>query len=306
MKQIFLMGPTASGKTDIAMALQDRFNLKIVSVDSAQIYKECNIGTAKPSITDQNKYPHSLINLINPDENFSVKKFLKEYDLIVKNEKKDDKIPFFVGGTMLYFNSIFRPLDDIPQSSEAIRCEVHGLMQANGIEWLADIVKKVDPASLIKRSDRQRLQRSYEVFLMTGKPLTSFYRSKNQEINNPTHLKLALMPEDRKKLHNSIKKRTEIMLKNGLVDEVQDLLKNYPKLTDNSNILRSVGYRQVMMYLNGKIKHEDLFDKILFATRQLAKRQITWLRSMNNITFFDPYDSNVSSKISNRLNQFIN
>ena len=308
MKQVFLMGPTASGKTGIATQLFQELKLQLVSVDATQIYSDCNIGSAKLPADDLKKYPHELISIISPCDNFSVDHFLNHYQQILNQLNGKGINPLLVGGTMMYFNAILNPLDDIPRSTPDVRKRVEELVNVNGLDWLAAKVREVDPLSKIVNTDKQRLMRSYEVFLISNQPLSSFYNrtTKQDSTHDKDILKIALVPNDRKKLHDAILLRTKTMLKEGLVEEVEELFVKYPELSWNSNSMRSIGYRQVGMFLRGEIKQEELFDKILFATRQLAKRQITWLRSMQDIQIYDPFETDIYQKINHAIKQFIN
>ena len=306
MKQVFLMGPTASGKTKLAMQLCDQFPVSLISVDATQIYKDCNIGAAKLTQQELERYPHALVDIISPTESFSVDAYLTQYQSSLNNIENEDFIPLLVGGSMMYFNAIFNPLDKIPKTTPQIREEVELLIKKKGLDWVYHQVKKNDPGIKFAASDKQRIQRAYEVFLISGKPLTSFYSiGKKYNENNLNFLKIALIPQDRKKLHKSIYQRTQDMLDQGLVGEVEFLIKKYPNLTWESNSMRSIGYRQVGMYLRGEIKFDELFDKILFATRQLAKRQITWLRSMQNLLVLDPFEKDISDQLNQSLKNFL-
>ena len=302
------MGPTASGKTRIATQLFQELKLQLVSVDATQIYSDCNIGSAKLPADDLKKYPHELISIISPCDNFSVDHFLNHYQQILDQLNGTGINPLLVGGTMMYFNAILNPLDDIPRSTPDVRKHVEELVNVNGLDWLAAKVKEVDPLSKIVNTDKQRLMRSYEVFLISNQPLSSFYNrtTKQDSTHDKDILKIALVPNDRKKLHDAISLRTKTMLGEGLVEEVEELFVKYPELSWNSNSMRSIGYRQVGMFLRGEIKQEELFDKILFATRQLAKRQITWLRSMQDIQIYDPFEIDIYQKINHAIKQFIN
>ena len=306
MKQVFLMGPTASGKTKLAMQLCDEFPVSLISVDATQIYKDCNIGAAKLPQQELERYPHALVDIISPTESFSVDAFINQYQSNLNSIENQGTIPLLVGGSMMYFNAIFNPLDKIPKTTPEIREEVEALIRKNGLNWLYEQVKKNDPGIKFATSDKQRIQRAYEVFLISGKPLTSFYSGgEKYNENNLNFLKIALIPEDRKKLHQSIYQRTQDMLDQGLVDEVESLIKKYPNLSWESNSMRSIGYRQVGMYLRGEIRFDELFDKILFATRQLAKRQITWLRSMQNLLVLDPFEKDISDQLNQSLKNFL-
>lgn len=306
MKQVFLMGPTASGKTKLAMQLCDEFPVSLISVDATQIYKDCNIGAAKLPQQELERYPHALVDIISPTESFSVDAFINQYQSNLNSIENQGTIPLLVGGSMMYFNAIFNPLDKIPKTTPEIREEVEALIRKNGLDWLYEQVKKNDPGIKFATSDKQRIQRAYEVFLISGKPLTSFYSGgEKYNENDLNFLKIALIPEDRKKLHQSIYQRTQDMLDQGLVDEVESLIKKYPNLSWESNSMRSIGYRQVGMYLRGEIGFDELFDKILFATRQLAKRQITWLRSMQNLLVLDPFEKDISDQLNQSLKNFL-
>ena len=302
------MGPTASGKTGIATQLFQELKLQLVSVDATQIYSDCNIGSAKLPADDLKKYPHELVSIISPCDNFSVDHFLNHYQQILNQLNGTGINPLLVGGTMMYFNAILNPLDDVPRSTSDVRKHVEELVNINGLDWLASKIKEVDPLSKIANTDKQRLMRSYEVFLISNQPLSSFYNRtlKQDSIHDKDILKIALVPNDRKKLHEAISLRTKTMLAEGLVEEVEGLFVKYPELSWNSNSMRSIGYRQVGMFLRGEIKQEELFDKILFATRQLAKRQITWLRSMQDIQIYDPFEIDIYQKINHAIKQFIN
>jgi len=306
MKQVFLMGPTASGKTKLAMQLCDEFPVSLISVDATQIYKDCNIGAAKLPQQELERYPHALVDIISPTESFSVDAFINQYQSNLNSIENQGTIPLLVGGSMMYFNAIFNPLDKIPKTTPEIREEVEALIRKNGLDWLYEQVKKNDPGIKFATSDKQRIQRAYEVFLISGKPLTSFYSGgEKYNENDLNFLKIALIPEDRKKLHQSIYQRTQDMLDQGLVYEVESLIKKYPNLSWESNSMRSIGYRQVGMYLRGEIGFDELFDKILFATRQLAKRQITWLRSMQNLLVLDPFEKDISDQLNQSLKNFL-
>ena len=306
MKQVFLMGPTASGKTKLAMQLCDEFPVSLISVDATQIYKDCNIGAAKLPQQELERYPHALVDIISPTESFSVDAFINQYQSNLNSIENQGTIPLLVGGSMMYFNAIFNPLDKIPKTTPEIREEVEVLIRKNGLDWLYEQVKKNDPGIKFATSDKQRIQRAYEVFLISGKPLTSFYsEGEKHNENDLNFLKIALIPEDRKKLHQSIYQRTQDMLDQGLVDEVESLIKKYPNLSWESNSMRSIGYRQVGMYLRGEIGFDELFNKILFATRQLAKRQITWLRSMQNLLVLDPFKNDISDQLNQSLKNFL-
>ena len=306
--KIFLLGPTASGKTELTKFCYDNFQLELVNVDSAQIYKGFNIGSAKPSAVDLKKYPHHLIDIIEPDTSYSVSRFRKDVDNIYKNAEVMNRTPFLTGGTMMYFHALEFPLDDIPQTTSKIRLQVEKELLQLGLPNMYEKLEKFDSvaAKSIHATDKQRILRAIEVFYESGKPISSYYqKKKNNELPQYPLLKLGLYPEDRLILHKSIEERVEKMLKDGLVNEVEGILNRYPMLSESFSSLRSVGYKQTYLYLKGELSFEELKDKIIFSTRQLAKRQLTWMRKMQNIEFFNPYDKKLSSKIKERIKKFL-
>ena len=305
--KIFLLGPTASGKTELTKFCFDNFQLELINVDSTQVYRGFNIGSAKPSINELKQYPHNLIDILDPDTPYSVSKFKKDVDAICLNTK-NNRIPFFTGGTMMYFNALEHPLDDIPKTSPKVRLKVEKEFNQVGLGRMYQRLVKYDPlaANNIHSSDTQRVLRAIEVFYESGKPISSFYK-KSSVKNMPQYplLKLGLYPEDRSILHKTIEERVEKMLNNGFVAEVERILSLFPMLSENFSSLRSVGYKQTYLYLKGKLSHEELKDKIVFATRQLAKRQLTWMRKMHNIEYFNPYEKNLTAKVKERIKKFL-
>ena len=306
--KIFLLGPTASGKTELTKFCYDNFQLELVNVDSAQIYKGFNIGSAKPSTMDLKKYPHHLIDIVEPDTSYSVSHFRKDVDSIYKNAEVMNRTPFLTGGTMMYFHSLEFPLDDIPPTTPKIRLKVEKELLQFGLPSMYEKLVKFDSiaAKSIHATDKQRILRAIEVFYESGKPISSYYqKNKDNELPQYPLLKLGLYPENRSTLHDAIEERVEKMLRDGLVDEVRGILKRYPNLSESFSSLRSVGYKQTYLYLKGALSYEELKDKIIFSTRQLAKRQLTWMRKMKNIEFFNPYDKKLTSKIKERIKKFL-
>ena len=306
--RIFLLGPTASGKTDLTKFCFDNFKLELINVDSAQIYKGFNIGSAKPSTSDLSLYPHHLVDIIEPDKTYSVSHFKMDVEEICSKADTSNKTPFLTGGTMMYFNALEYPLDNLPQTSPATRLIVKKELEQGGLVLLHEKLKKIDPvaAKNIKSTDTQRVLRAIEVFYESGKPITSFYQ-KNNDYKIPEYplLKLGLYPEDRATLHHAIERRVEKMIGEGLVREVEGILSRYPKLNDDFSSLRSVGYKQTYLYLKGKLSYTELKDRIIFSTRQLAKRQLTWMRKMQNLELFNPYDKKLTSKVKERILRFL-
>ena len=285
----FLIGPTASGKTKLAVELVNTFPFEIISVDSAQIYQDMNIGVAKPSQNVLNVAPHHLINIIKPDETYSVALFLQDSLKIMDEIYTRGHIPLLVGGTMMYFNALEKGISQMPTTDYQIRKDIEREAMQFGWPKLHEKLMSVDKELAMKLSphDAQRISRGLEVFYSSGKPLSYFHKPKNKNQFPFTICKLGLMPNNRKILHERIELRVNQMIDAGLFKEVEFLLKKYPKLKSHMPSMRSVGYRQVLEYFNGDSQEKECIDKIVFATRQLAKRQMTWMRSMENLNVFD-------------------
>jgi len=306
-KRIYLLGPTATGKTELVKHLNDSFLIDIISVDSAQIYKNLDIGTAKPTQKELIKTPHHLIDIRSPIESYSVGDFKKDVDSIITNSLDAEKIPFLYGGTMMYFNSLENHLDDLPVSTLDTKKKVNDELNKFGIEFLFKKLEEVDPVSAkkINSNDSQRIQRALEVYYISGKSLSSFYVNK-KIIETPYKiLKLALLPNNREHLHLLIQERVDYMLERGLVEEVEEILRSYPSLDSSYPSFRSVGYRQTFHYLKNQISKSELKNKIIFATRQLAKRQMTWMRKMENLEIFDPFSDDLNLKVKDRIQSFL-
>lgn len=281
---IFLMGPTASGKTAATIALAQRLPVEIISVDSALVYRGMDIGTAKPDAETLRLAPHHLIDLISPLEQYSAAQFAKDALALMHAATAKGRIPVLVGGTMLYFNALQHGLSDLPEADAAIRAQIEAEAQAVGWPAMHAQLASIDPtvAAKIHTTDSQRIERALEVYRISGKPM-SVLRAQSQKISLPFNIvKLALMPSDRSVLHRRIAERFQLMLEQGFVEEVQNLLAKYPQLTAESPSMRCVGYRQTLLYLNDEIDLKTLEQQGVFATRQLAKRQLTWLRGMKD------------------------
>ncbi|OCG27810.1 tRNA (adenosine(37)-N6)-dimethylallyltransferase MiaA [Gilliamella sp. wkB108] len=277
-KIISLMGPTASGKTAFAMELYDRYPIDIISVDSALIYRGMDIGTAKPSKQEQQKYPHKLIDICDPSQSYSAANFRHDALAEIETSLKNDRIPLLVGGTMLYFKALIEGLSPLPAANSEIRQQIEE--KANKLGWQAihEELKKVDPISAqrIHPNDPQRLNRALEVYLISGKSLTELTQNSGEALPYEI-MQFAIMPEDRSILHQRIEKRFIQMLEQGFEQEVKVLMQR-SDLHLNLPSIRCVGYRQMWEYLNGDISYDEMVFKGICATRQLAKRQITWLR----------------------------
>ncbi|MBE8215248.1 MAG: tRNA (adenosine(37)-N6)-dimethylallyltransferase MiaA [Endozoicomonadaceae bacterium] len=274
------MGPTASGKTKLAMHLCDHFPCDIISVDSAQVYQGLDIGTAKISIQDQLKYPHHLLDICTPDQAYSVSLFKQDATRLIQASWEKQRIPLLVGGTMLYFHSLINDLSVLPPANEAIRNQINDMAQSDqGWQAVHDYLKTIDPisAARIHVNDKQRLQRAVEVYLISGQSLTVLQNNMNQL--KPYHAcNILLTPTNRSILHEQISHRCQYMFDHGFIEEVEQLYQT-GLLNLSMPSMRAVGYRQVWAYLEGTLSHSHLLEKCIIATRQLAKRQLTWLRS---------------------------
>lgn len=295
MPVINLMGPTASGKTALACELYERGNFEIVSVDSALIYKDMDIGSAKPSKEEQERYPHHLIDIITPLEVYSAAQFVEDASLLIDEIHSRGKTPILVGGTMLYYKALLEGLaTNLPNADEKVRQQIENEAMALGWENVYEELKRVDPMAgeKFKVSDRQRIIRALEVYRLTGRPITELQaeQPKKQPYRYNFH-NYALLP-DRVELHKRIELRLKIMWDIGFLNEVEHLIEKYD-LNDNLPSARSVGYRQALDFLRNSDRSlkskQDMEDKCLFATRQLAKRQYTWLRSLQEAHSFQTF-----------------
>jgi tRNA dimethylallyltransferase len=277
-KIITLMGPTASGKTAIAMNLYERYPMDIISVDSALIYRGMDIGTAKPTKEEQQKYPHQLIDICDPSESYSAANFRQDAITEIEKILKKGRIPLLVGGTMLYFKALIEGLSPLPAANSEIRQQIEEKADRLGWQAIHEELKKVDPVSAnrIHPNDPQRLNRALEVYLISGKSLTELTQDSGEALPYEI-MQFAIMPEDRTILHQRIEKRFLQMLEQGFEQEVKTLMQR-SDLHLNLPSIRCVGYRQMWQYLNGDTSYDEMVFKSICATRQLAKRQITWLR----------------------------
>lgn len=276
---ILLMGPTASGKTDLAIALRERLPVELVSVDSAMVYRGMDIGTAKPGAEELARAPHRLIDICDPAESYSAARFREDALREMADITAAGRIPLLVGGTMLYFRALQYGLSDLPPADPGIRARLEAEVQANGLDALHRRLAQVDPlaAQRIHPNDPQRTLRALEVYEASGRPLSELQEKAGQPMPFRA-VKLVRAPVSREVLHRRIDQRFLDMLEHGFVDEVERLVAR-PDLHPDLPSMRSVGYRQVWAWLRGELGREEMVERGQAATRQLAKRQLTWLRS---------------------------
>ncbi len=282
------MGPTASGKTAVVFELADRLPVEIVSVDSAQVFRDMDIGTAKPDRATLAKYPHHLIDLITPEESYSAARFRADALRVMGEITARGKVPLLAGGTMLYFKALREGLSDLPQADPELRRAIDAEAQARGWSALHAELAALDPAAAarLKPTDAQRIQRALEVVRLTGAPLAESLARKPEGAPPFRLIQLALLPADRAVLHERIARRFDAMLDAGLIEEVRGLRRKY-RLDACLPSMRCVGYRQVWEFLEGNCDRAALREKGIAATRQLAKRQLTWLRGWQDVETFD-------------------
>jgi len=287
-KIITLMGPTASGKTDLAIFLTERFPLDIISVDSALVYRGLDIGSAKPSAEELAKAPHRLLDVVDPLEPYSAARFRKDALREIDGIIKAGRIPLLVGGTMLYFRALLEGLSKLPESDEATRKKIEQQAEEMGWGKMHERLSEVDAeaAARIHPNDPQRISRALEVHEMTGKAMSQLQKEQKAEPFPYQVLKLALIPSDRTILHQRIEKRFGLMLQQGLIEEVK-ALRERGDLHQDLPAIRAVGYRQVWDYLESRIDYTEMKERGIIATRQLAKRQLTWLRSEKGLNIYD-------------------
>ncbi|KPN71033.1 tRNA (adenosine(37)-N6)-dimethylallyltransferase MiaA [Neisseria sp. 83E34] len=292
-KALAILGPTASGKTSLALRLAEHLPVEIISLDSALVYRDMNIGTAKPSAEELAQVPHHLIDIISPLESYSAAEFVSDCLRLCNEIHKRGNLPLIVGGTMMYYHALVNGLNDLPEADDAVRTQLQQDKQSRGLAHLYQRLQEVDPATAqrLEPTDSQRIERALEVWMLTGKPLSEHF-AEQAAYTVPLDIHaVALFPENRKRLHENIALRFHMMLKQGFTDEVKALQAAYPSLTADMPSMRCVGYRQAWDYLAGETDYETFVEKGIVATRQLAKRQITWLRKLPTDTLIDPCQS---------------
>lgn len=292
-----IMGPTASGKSQLSMLLSEKLPIEIISVDSALIYKQMDIGTAKPSQSELDSVPHHLINTHDASETYSASDFVEDVNQLVSDIFARNRLPVLVGGTMMYFNALQQGMSDLPSADEAIR-EKWLKVWNDSPDALHEKLTEIDSESAerIHKNDPQRLIRALEVYEATGKTLTELRAQPKKGLPDFELIKIALIPEDRAKLHHQIEKRFKQMIEMGFLQEAKALFER-GDLHEEMTSIRSVGYRQAWLFIKGEYDFETFVDKGIVATRQLAKRQLTWLRKESNVTIIDPYRTSASDRV---------
>ncbi|HZX29837.1 MAG TPA: tRNA (adenosine(37)-N6)-dimethylallyltransferase MiaA [Rhodocyclaceae bacterium] len=305
-KAILLMGPTASGKTGLAMELTERFPVELISVDSAQVFRDMDVGTAKPDRETLERYPHRLIDLISPEEAYSAARFREDALAAMAEITANRRVPLLVGGTMLYYRTLLEGLADLPQADPTLRAAIDAEAAEKGWPALHAELAKVDPvtAARLHPTDSQRLQRAIEVFRLAGRPMAELLAESESQRPPYDFLSIGLLPSDRAVLHERIAQRFDAMLAAGLEDEVTMLRERYD-LHLGLPSMRCVGYRQVWEAQDGIIPYKEMRDRGIFATRQLAKRQITWLTNSLEAEAFDCLDSRLSARVAERVAAFL-
>lgn len=296
---ICLMGPTASGKTALAMALYDALPCDIISVDSALVYRDMDIGTAKPTQDELTHYPHRLIDLRDPAETYSAADFCRDALIEIDQIRARGRIPLLVGGTMMYYKSLIEGISPLPEADANVRKEIEAEANEHGWQYMHDLLNQVDPVSAkrIHPNDPQRLTRALEVFRLTGNTLTQLTEKKGASVEGDI-LQFGIAPKERSTLHERIELRFNQMIEQGFEQEVVKL-KERGDLHENLPSIRCVGYRQMWQYLHGECSHDEMVFRGVCATRQLAKRQLTWLRSWPNLKWLDMEDeTNLKQVIS--------
>lgn len=292
-KVFALLGPTASGKTSLALALAEKYPIEIISLDSALVYQDMDIGTAKPNAKELATVPHHLISIISPLQSYNAAQFVSDCLRLIKEIHARSHLPVIVGGTMMYYHALTQGLNNLPEADTAIRNKLNQLKQQNGSDYLYSLLQQLDPASAqrLPAGDSQRIERALEIYYITGKPMSSQLDNRQTLQPQLDIFSLALLPENRAQLHQQIAKRFQTMLSSGFIEEVVALKQKYPTLHPDLPSIRCVGYRQAWDYLAGTIDQSQFIERSIVATRQLAKRQLTWLRKLQPHLSIDPFTS---------------
>ncbi|MFA5914962.1 MAG: tRNA (adenosine(37)-N6)-dimethylallyltransferase MiaA [Burkholderiales bacterium] len=295
---VLLMGPTASGKTALALEVARCIPVEIISVDSAQVYRGMDVGTAKPSAAERAAVPHHLIDIIDPDQSYSAAQFRADALRLMREIAARGRMPLLAGGTMLYFKALREGLSNLPQADAAVRAAIEAEAGQRGWPALHAELARIDAptAARIKPGDAQRIQRALEVFRITGKPLSTLQGARVAAAVPYRFVQIALVPAERALLHRRIELRFEVMLAAGLVEELAALRAKYA-LAPGLPAMRCVGYRQAWEHLEGAYDRATLRERGIYATRQLAKRQLTWLRAMPEPEVFDCFIPDLGAQV---------
>ncbi len=304
---ICLMGPTATGKTEMAMRIADTIPAQIISVDSAMIYRHMDLGTAKPDRATLSQYPHKLIDICDPTDRYSTAEFRRDALVAIEESFSAGKTPVLVGGTFLYFQSLLEGISPIPSVSDEILTSLNEQLETLGSPALHAELLKVDPESgeRLNPNDSQRVLRALSVYKETGKPLTYFWSLPKKSGLEYPFIKLALANNNERKRNAHITKRYQMMIEQGLVEEVLNLRNQYPELNLDYPSMRAVGYRQIWNYLEKETTLEAAIELAIIATRQYAKRQRTWLRRESNLITFDVEAENYPQSVLNTVSEFL-
>ncbi len=296
-----IMGPTASGKTSLAINAAKLTNGEVISVDSALIYQDMNIGTAKPDTLEMDGVKHWLLDIRNPEQSYSVADFRRDALAAIDDITARGKLPILAGGTMMYFNALINGISEVPATEKKVREQVKSLIEEKGLASVHRMLADVDEVTgnRVHPNDLQRTSRALEVYISTGKTLT-YWQSKKTPQARCQFTQFSIMPDARNTLHARIEQRFDLMLNNGFVDEVRRLVDKYSLHLDLPS-MRSVGYRQVYQHLKGEYSYDEMRQLGIIATRQLAKRQITWLRSWQNINALNTDDESNLTQVLQKL-----
>ena len=297
---ISIIGPTNTGKTSLAIELSQKLDAEIISVDSVQIYKHANIGSNKLSPNNLRDYPHHLINFLEPTDSYSVGNFRNDILKIISSLDKKNKSAILVGGSMMYFHSLFNGISELPKNDPKVRKKLDEEQKKLGLKHLFNKLQKIDKESAknIHANDQQRIKRSLEIYMLTGKTHTELKENSLNPFQNRDFLNFAIVPEDKKLFKKNLKERFLKMLDEGLIEETKYLIENFSK---NIKVLGSVGYKQIVDHLDGKISKEEMIEKATNANYQLSKRQITWLKKFEIKETFFANQSNMVIKILDYL-----
>jgi tRNA dimethylallyltransferase len=305
-RAIFLMGPTASGKTDLAIELHHRFPVDIISVDSALVYRGMDIGTAKPDAATLRQAPHALIDIRDPSESYSAAEFREDALAEMRRSSERGRVPLLTGGTMLYFRALSRGLAALPSADPEVRAGLEAEASEHGWQALHERLAARDPAAAqrIHPNDPQRIQRALEVIELTGRRISELQREQQDQRLGYRVLRLVACPQPRARLHARIEQRFHQMLEQGFLDEVESLRARGDLHRDLPS-MRCVGYRQAWAYFEGEIDRAEMVRRALVATRQLAKRQITWLRQETDALWYDPCEQTALNSVVGELQKFL-